>query len=369
MGVAWAVVFSAVHDEAAPSARAADIATGSGVQDAKGDPRLETALLATHPGAELTSLFLIGDDGTTALAPVATFGHLPDATVRAAVIPGKKAVLATADVTPTRDASFNAGLFYLRPHMPPERLVDRIVHASRPLVTAGGRVFVCRGEPGVEIEGRMRVDRLTIDEIDIGTGRARTVGRTDGHLLFLAGALDQELIVYRVLPGKADIVAIQVDTGQERFIAREVPAFARDFSIDRPNKALVFQNRHETDSSTWVIERIDVVTGKSRRLFSSSSMTLAPFALPRGDVLFNGLGNGLSALEGRKSISGPMGAGVDVVAAVTEDGRYLAVLHTQPSQFAVPFVVDTQRGSARVLPAPPNTRVVVAGFVEEGSAP
>jgi hypothetical protein len=360
LGIALAVVFAAIHDNAAPSAQAADKA-------APDVPR--AALLATHPGAELTSLFFVDTRGTTNLAPVATFGHLPDATVRAIVIPGKNEIVATADTTPTRDASFNASLFYLRAHTPPERLVDRVVHASTPLVTSAGRVFVSRGEPGKFVDGQMRVDALTIDEIDVATGKARTVYQTNGYLLFLAGALGEEIVVYRIIPGQADIVAIDSNTGKQRFIQKNLPPFARDFSIDPSSHTLVFQNRHETDSSTWVVDRVDMKTGKGQRLFAGSSMTLAPYAIPRGGVLFNPRGYGLSALDGHSSISGPLGVGVDVVSAVTADGRYLAALHTLPSAFAVPFVVDTQSGTARVLSAPANTRVVLAGFVAETGAP
>lgn len=360
LGITLAIALAADHDNAAPSAQAADIAT----LDA---PR--AVILATHPGAELTSVFFVDSRGSTHLAPVATFGHLPDATVRAIVIPGKNEVVATADTTPTQDASFNASLFYLRPHSPPERFVDRVVHAGTPLVTAAGRVFVSRGEPGKYVDGQMRVDALTIDEIDLPTGKSKTVYQTNGYLLFLAGALGDEIVLYRIVPGQADIIAVDLNTGKERFIQKNIAPFARDFSIDPSSQTLVFQNRHETDSSTWVVDRVGIKTGKSQRLFSSSSMTLAPFALPQGGVLFNPPGHGLSALDGQVSISGPLGAGVDVVAAVTNDGRYLAALHTLPSAFAVPFVVDTQRGTTRVLPAPANTRVVVAGFVTERGAP
>ncbi len=357
--MALAFAFAAVHDDAAPSAQAADIAVPA-------VPR--AALLATHPGAELTSLFFVDTRGNTNLAPVATFGHLPDATVRAMVIAGKSEVVATADTTPTQDASFNASLFYLRAYTPPERLVDRVVHASTPLVTSSGRVFVSRGEPGKSVDGQMRVDALTIDEIDLATGKSRITYQTNGYLLFLAGVLGDEIVLYRIVPGQADIIAVDSTTGKERFIQKNLPPFARDFSVDPSSQTLVFQNRHETDSSTWVVDRVDIKTGKSQRLFAGPSMTLAPFAVPQGGVLYNPPGHGLSALDGRLAISGPLGAGVDVVAAITADGRYLAALHTLPSAFAVPFVVDTQSGTSRVLPAPANTRVVLAGFVVERGA-
>jgi len=360
LGLACSIAFATVHDDATPSANAAGIVS----------PKvLRAALLATHPGAELTSLFFVDVGSSSDLAPVSTFAHLPDATVRATIVPGKTEVLATADVTPTRDASFNAGLFFLRPHTPPVRLVDRVVHASTPLVTAQGRVFVSRGEPGKEVEGQMRVDALTIDEIDLVSGQARPVHQMQGYLLFLAGAFGDEIIVYRLQPGHADIVAIEPNGGKVRTIAGDLPPFARDFSIDSQNHTVVFQNRHESDSHTWTIERIDLRFGKGQRLYSSDSMTLAPFVLPRGGVLYNPPGHGLSSLDAPVSITGPLGAGVDVVTASTGDGRYLAALHTQPSSFSVPFVVDTQSGAARVLSAPPNTRIALAGFVEAGGAP
>lgn len=355
-----AITYAAVHDDGTPSAQAAD-------KSVPHAPR--TALLATHPGAELTSLFLVDAVGSSALAPVSTFAHLPDATVRAAIIPGKTEVLATADTTPSRDASFNASLFHLRPHNPPERIVDRVVHASRPLVTQTGRVFVSRGEPGAKIEGHMRVDSLAIDEIDLGTGQTRTVHQTNGYLLFLVGAIGSDIVLYRIFPDRADIVAIDPDTLAERPIVKSLPPFARDFSIDEKNGLLVFQNRHESDSHAWVVERVELGTGKTNRLFSGPSMTLAPFALPQGGVVFNPRGQGLSPLDTSLSVIAPLGAGVDVIAASTADGRWLAALHTRPSTFAVPFIVDTKTGAWRVLPAPPNTRVAVAGFVVEGGAP
>src|SRR5689334_4723801 len=104
LGIALAIASAAVRNDAAPSAQAADIVL----------PKVpRAALLATHPGAELTSVFFVDIREGLDLAPVTTFGHLPDATVRAVVVPGKIDILATADTTPTRDASFNASLFHL----------------------------------------------------------------------------------------------------------------------------------------------------------------------------------------------------------------------------------------------------------------
>lgn len=359
LGLACAIAMAAVHDDAAPSAHAADIAL----------PQVPRAVLvATHPGAELTSVFFVDVHEPSPLAPVSTFGHLPDATVQAVIVPGKTDVVVTADVTPTRDASFNAGLFYLRAHKPPERLVDGVVHASRPLVTSQGRVFVSRGKPGPDLEKAMRVDSLTIDEVNVNTGQTRTVHRMDGYLSYLAGWFDHELILYRIFPGRADIVAVDPDTGHERMVKKNFPPYARDFSVDSTTGMLVFQNRDEQDPRTWVVDRLNLKDGTTQRLFSSGSMSLSPYVVPGKGILYNPPGHGLSSLEGQIPINGPLGSGVDVIAAVSAQGRVLAGLHTQPSSFAVPFVVDTQSGAARVLPAPANTRVVVAGFVADGGA-
>ncbi|MDI3291519.1 hypothetical protein [Polyangium sp. 15x6] len=351
--VAVALAFAAVEPQGTKAAHAA------APPEVRG-PRV--AVLATFPGAEHTSLYLVQAGGGADPAPVATFAHLPDAAVRAAVVPGTPYVLATADTTPSRDASFNASLFRLRPHAPPEALVDRVVHASRPLVTSAGRIFVSRGRAGTEIEGRLRVDPLTVDEVDLSTGKTRAVHAEHGHLLFLAGAAGKEIVLYRVLPHHADVVAVDPDTGAVRSIVKNLPPFARDFSIDAGGKKLVFQGRHETDSRTWVVDEIDLASGHARRLFSSPSMTLAPAVLPSGGVLYNPPGRGLSTLDAEARIAGPLGPGVDLVAAATTDSRWIAALHTQPSSLAIPFLVDATTGVASALPAPRGSRVTIAGF-------
>ncbi|MRG95467.1 hypothetical protein [Polyangium spumosum] len=359
--VVVALAFAAYGPEVAAPAHAA------APPEVRG-PRV--ALLATFPGAEHSALYLVQAGGGADPAPVATFSHLPDATVRAAVVPDTPFVLATADSTPGRDASFNASLFRLRPHAPAEVLVDRVVHASRPLVAPTGRVFVSRGRPGPDLEGRLRVDPLTVDEVDMTTGKTRAVHGAHGHLLFLAGATAREIILYRVLPDRADLVAVDPDAGAVRPLVKNLPPFARDFSIDAAGKKLVFQNRHETNSRTWVVDELDLTTGRARRLFSSPSMSLAPAVLPSGGVLYNPPGRGLSTLDAEARIAGPLGPGVDLVAAATADSRFIAALHTQPSALPVPFLVDTKTGAASVLPAPRGSRVAIAGFyLENGGAP
>jgi hypothetical protein len=330
------------------------------------------ALLATRPGALHTSLYLAPAGASETSAPVATFTHLAGAVVRGSVIPGTSIVLATADTKPTRDLSFNASLFRVAPHEPPEALCDGVVHASRPLVTASGRVFISRGSPGVEEAGAttMRVDDLSIEEVDPATGALRPIHTMSGYLAFLAGSIGSEVLLYRVSPGGADIVAVDADSGAVRPILPSLPPFARDFSVDEGSRALVFQGRHETDSRTWVIDRVDLTSGKKTRLYEGGSLTLAPHAWPGGAVVFNPDGSGLKLLgagEGAPALQGPLGEGVDVVLAASQDKRWLAALHTVPGALPAAFAVSTETGAALALHGPPGARIAVAGFVAGGA--
>jgi hypothetical protein len=355
LGIAGLVFAAALgfdeRDGAAP-AHAADPPSAHG-------PRV--ALVATFPGAAHSSLYIVRAGEAANPAPVATFTHLPDAAVRAAALPGGDAVLATADTAETRDRSFNASLFRLRPHAPPETLCDRVVHASRPLVTPAGRVFVSRGTEGPAREGEMRIDHLTIDEIDPRTSTSRVVHALEGQLGFLAGWSGQELVVYRIFAGRADLVGVHPDTGAVRPIVDRLPPFARDFSIDAAGSRLVFQNRHVTDTRTWEVDEVDLVTGRTRALHSGPSMTMAPAVLPDGGIVFNPAGAGLHPLDALLRVNGPLGAGVDVIAA--NSPSYLAALHTVAGALPVPFLIDAKTGTAELLPAPKNARIAIAGFV------
>jgi hypothetical protein len=266
-----------------------------------------------------------------------------------------------------RDLSFAASLFRLAPHRPPERLCDRVVHASRPLVTASGRVFVSRGRAGQEIEGRFRIDDLTIDEIDPATGATRTVLSFAGYLTFLAGAHGAEIFVYRVGDGGADLVGVDPDSGAMRRIVDLLP-FARDFSVDGRTGAMVMQERDEHDARAWVIDRVDLATGARTRLHRSASASLAPFAWPGGGIALSESGRGLSLQGGTRPLAAaPLGDGVDVVRDVSTDGAWVAALHTVAGQLPVPFAVDTRTGAAAALPAPGGVRIEIAGFVSGGA--
>ncbi|WP_437680614.1 hypothetical protein [Sorangium sp. So ce131] len=332
------------------------------------------ALLATAPGAAETTLHIAPLGAPKVGPPLAVLRHLSDAIVRARVVPGTQVVVATADTSPARDPSFNASLFRIEPRAEPAALCDGVVHASRPLVTRSGRVFVSRGVAGPEPPrdgdlARLRVDALTIDEVDLATGATRAVHAHTGYLAFLAGEWNGELVLYRVAPGSADIVGVSPDSGATRVIAPSIPPFARDFSVDAAG-ALVFQGRHEADPSAWVVDRLDLASGKITRLAVSAYSGLAPHSWPGGGLAYTpDRATGLLVRGARASVRGPLGPGVDVVQAVSEDAAWVAALHTNPSAFPVPFAIHAATGDVAAIPAPPGARIAVAGFVagKEGS--
>ena len=207
----------------------------------------------------------------------------------------------------------------------------------------------------------MRVDALTIDEVDPYTGMLRTVHAASGYLAFLAGSYGREVIVYRVFPGGADIVGVDIDTSEERAIVKSLPPFARDFSVDPTTGTLVYQGRHETDSRTWVIDRVDLLTLAHDRLVESGSMNMVPFAAPGGFVTYSPEGRGGLTILGEKAPN-LFGEGADWVLAASEEGEYLTGLHTVPGKLSAPFVVDVATGDGVLLQAPSGARVAVAGF-------
>ncbi|WP_437592718.1 hypothetical protein [Sorangium sp. So ce1000] len=333
------------------------------------------AILATPPGAARTTLHVVSVGGAKAGPALATLQHLSDAVVRARVVPRTRLVVATADTSPSRDRSFNASLFRIQPGAEPVALCDGVVHASRPLVTAEGRVFVSRGVAGPEPSPednltQLRVDALTIDEVDLATGAIRTVHRTTGNLAFLAGEWNGELVLYRVSPATADIVLVDPDSGATRVIVPSIPPFARDFSIDAAAGALVFQERHETDPGTWVIDRIDLTRGKRTRLEASSSHGLAPHVWPGGGLAYTPeRATGLSVIGARATVRSPLGPGIDAIQAVSEDAAWVAALHTNPSTFAFPFAIRVESGEVAAIPAPSGARIAVAGFLTAKEEP
>jgi hypothetical protein len=250
------------------------------------------ALLATPARADATEsevrLVEVTGSGATSTVFRARIVHARGAVVRGDVLDGGRAVVLAADEAGATEPDWGAALH--RVDAAGARVLARgLYHASRPLVSADGSVYVERGASGPwptreeARAGRLRTDALTIDAIDPVTGAARTVATSRGYTLHLAGELGGDLVVYRVAYEGAELLAIDRASGQVRTVTALSP-FARDFSIDAARGAVVMSNRDEQDSRTWVVDRVDLRTGARERLHTQKDEAPVPYLTATGDV-------------------------------------------------------------------------------------
>lgn len=213
---------------------------------------------------------------------IAGVPHAKEAVVRGDVLAGGRSVVVVAD-SEARPLTAGSSDWSSSLHRVDESgkialLASGLYHASRPLASVDGAVYVERGANGPwptreeAALGRLRTDPLHIDAIDPVTGAARTLYSWTGYTLHLAGELGAELIVYRVAFEGADLVAIDRASGNSRLVTALLP-FARDFSVDEKRGALVMSNRDEHDAHLWVIDRIDLTSGARTRLTSARDET------------------------------------------------------------------------------------------------
>ena len=305
----------------------------------------DVALLSTAPDAEVTELRFQPLGQTRLAAPVARLIHLPQESVLGAVVPGTRSVVAIAATEPHKDLSFASSLFLLEANKPTRVLCDRVALGTRPLVTVDGRVFVQRGRP--------TEDRLTVDEVDLRTGHTREVLAFNGFTTFLAGSLGRELLVYRVGPQGADLIAVHADALGVRVLIPSMQPLARDFALAADNKSLLY-TQGDAATGGWYLERLDLQSLTRTRLAEGPTMALLPTPLPDGRVAFApGQGAGLKDLEGNTVLEAK-GPGYERVRAFTKK-RAAVGLHEIPGEFPSPL-----GGFA----APANQRLDVAGIVE-----
>jgi len=308
----------------------------------------EVALLSTGPDAELTELRFQPLGEARLVAAVARLPHVARESVLGALIPTSRRVVATAVTEPRKDLSFASSLFLLEPNKPARVLCDRVALGNRPLVTADGRVFVQRGKPGEN-----RVDALTIDEVDLRTGRTREVLAFTGYAAFLAGSLGRELLVYRIGTTGADLVAVHADALGVRVLIPSFAPLARDFAVSADGKSLLY-TQGDPLTGRWFIEKLELQSLTRSKLAEGPDMALLPTPLPDGRVAFaRAEGQGLQDLEG-KTVIDSRGPGFERVRFFTRS-RVAVGLHEIPGNFPQPlggFV------------APPNQRLDVAGLVE-----
>jgi hypothetical protein len=291
------------------------------------------AILLTHAADPRSELVLWDGASSTVRAVIE---HLPDGSVK-----GRswgKSFFVVADRVPMRDRSFSGVL--LRIDDRTTELCDRVFHASTPLITNDGRVFVERGRPGPET-GEFRVDELTIDEIGRGT-----IFSARGYTTHIAGIFGSELIVYVVAPEGASLVAVDIDSRKTRPISQIAP-FARDFRVD--GNDLIFANR--TEDKRWAIEKMDLKSGISRRLVITDDQVLAPHPF-RGDLAYQD--HGLRLLGG-----GKLSDEREIVVAT--EGNVAAVIHEEGRGEEL-RVLDGEK--VRQFVAPAHSHIQVIGFVK-----
>ena len=332
-------------------------------------PSAEIAVIATprDPFATASEVRLVTiDDTGTREVRVATFAHAPGAVTRGDVLRGTRVVVIAADVEDTgRDPDWRSALY--RVESGTARVLARgLYHASRPLSSVDGRVYVQRGSAGQAPSsdgaggspGRLRTDALTIDAIDATIGTATPLYAWSGYTLHLAGEWRGELLVYRVAYEGADLIAIERSTGKSRMITTLLP-FARDFSVDETRGALVMSNRDEVDTHLWVVDRVNLTTGLRSRLGQERDEAPAAFALASGE-----LASGANARGGLRIGSrtvAPLGVGFVAVTHASPDGEWMTVHHVANGVDVAAGMHVTTGTPARLTRG--DERVEILGFV------
>ncbi len=310
----------------------------------------EVALLCTQ--GESTEL-RFQRAGTETLAPsIARFTHVTGEEAKGALLPGTRTVVAISRTSSAKDASFASSLVRLSAGQSPTALVDRVVYATRPLVTSDGRVFVSRGAAGPS-----RVDSLSVDEVNTKTGAARSILHYDGFATFLAGAVDGEVLVYRVGPSGADLIAVQPETQSVRTVLPHLVPLARDFAVD--GHTLYFTQ--SAGRGEWVVMRVDTKSGESTTVLHGTELTLLPTPLPNGFAYSPGAAQGLRFVNGATALL-PRGPGFERVQAM--HSGWAVGLDEVPSQLPTAFAVELSTGRALNVATPAGWRVDVAGVSE-----
>jgi hypothetical protein len=323
------------------------------------------ALLAGEPDATRTHVVLCRPGSNGAPATVGSFEHVRGAVTRGVVLPHSSVVLAVTDVAAMRERSWAGGLIRVEPGQPPRLLVDRVYHATRPLVSDATHVLVQRGVAGSEPTDtkRLRVDALSIDEIDADTGAVRTLHTWSGYETHLAGMLDREVIVSRVGPGGAELVAIDRDALSVRTIVGSWPAMARDFSVDTQTRELVVQQWTDTPQRQFTVERVDLANGTRKVVGTSRSADMLPQAWPGGATYLHPEGASAPRIVGAQVTIQTTDGSMLWMRAQSDDAAWFAALGLRARELPGAWAIRARDGQLLRIPVPHAMRAEVAGFV------
>lgn len=308
-----------------------------------GDAHTELAVIATPRGFDVRESevrFLTVDKKGAHETFSQRVPHARDAVVRGDLLPGRRAVAVVCDEDAPHEADYGSSLYLVDAQRGLRELVSGVYHASRPLASTDGKIYVERGKPGPTPEhadlSRLREDAVEIDAIDPDTGATRVLYIWSGYTLHLAGELDGELLVYRVGRSGADLVAVERSSGKSRLV-NVIPPFARDFSVDAPHRALVMSNRDDVDAHLWTVESVDLASGARTRLSSARDEAPVPYVLRKGELAIAMPSQpALSVRSLTTKIERSVASSsfrFDAVDAETQDGAWTLVSHRGASGF------------------------------------
>jgi hypothetical protein len=272
-------------------------------------------------------------------------------------------VVAVAVAEAGRDLSFASHLYLLEPGAPQRDLADRALLGTRPFVSAAGRVFVVRGRAGpegFEPRARLRLDEITVDEINLRTGQTRTVYSFAGYAAFVFGEHQGALALYRVGPEGGEFLTVHPDALGVTPVAK-VPALARDFTVDARRGAFVYTQGDA--AGQWWVEALELASGRTRVLARGEGMALLPTVFPDGAVgVSAGRGAGLVRAGAKEALLAAQGEGHARVRGFV--GTVAVGLDERPDGSAAPFAVDWKRGLKLTLAAPAGLRLDLAGVLQ-----
>lgn len=346
--------------------------------DAAAEP-VSLVVLAGVPGATTSYLHHVACDakrGTFALGkPVRSLTHEALATVFGTMQGAEPIVV--VEEKGSADVGYRSVLMRIREKDAPLRLATSVAYASRPHSVPGTTLIaVSRGasRSGSGAKSGASLDDLTLDAIDLTMGGSRTLYRGQGSALYIVGAERDQIVFLHIGPpgGTNRFYGVDPGSGAVRFSGGAPSPVARDFTLDRVGRGVLWTDVHDTDRSRWVVRRLDFARNATETLHEDSSGTLAPQIWPDGSMAITrdpkkplerfDIGRGKQA----KPPSG-LPVGIARIEAVSPHGIHVAVSSTANGGLPRVSVVETASGKARTVVAPKAVRLTVLGFVRRAN--
>jgi hypothetical protein len=217
----------------------------------------------------------------------ATIHHAPNAPIRGDVLADRESLVVAFEPDDADPRDDFASEVHRVDRQGAKRLVGGAYRATRPFVAVSGKVFIERGKAGSEPSteaaqrGLLRIDLLTLDELDARSGAVRTLAAWSGYTMHIAGEWRDSLVIYRVGPNSADIVLIRTSDGS---VVRSVPVepYARDFVI--AGDQIAFGNHNPAIAHRWVLQTIDLRSFATSTLGETTGQSPVPFVTAQGAI-------------------------------------------------------------------------------------